>query len=447
MRYMLLTFILSTLFLSSFVSAAETVEELISELDSFVILISAFLVFFMHAGFAMLETGFTRAKNALNILLKNFFSMSVGVIVYFALGFSLMYGASYAGFVGFNGFFLIGDYDSIGGFLFDAVFAATAATVISGAVAERIKLGSYIAIVVFMTAIVYPVAGHWIWSDDGWLSALGFSDYAGSTLVHSVGAWGAIVAVYFLGARLGKYDKGVVNTIHGHNLPLGALGVFILWFGWFGFNTGSALAFSIDEMIHVAVTTLLAACAGVIGASIMSVIKFKKVDASLTFNGALAGLVGITAGPDVISPLGALAVGFIAGIILVQAIQIIDQNLRLDDPVGAIAVHGICGAWGTLAVGLFSVDSGLFYGGGAGQLMAQAIGIVSVFVWVVVAMGIFMFILTKVTSIRVPAEEEVQGLDFAEHGSSAYSTGLSSLGLGLADRLNIISKNGKTTSL
>nr|WP_084019380.1 ammonium transporter [Desulfuribacillus alkaliarsenatis] len=448
-RIILITFALVTLFLASPAAAESeyTIEGLIADLDVYVILLSAFLVFIMHAGFAMLETGFTRSKNALNILLKNFFSMSVGVVAYFFVGYSLMYGASYAGFTSFNGFFLMGAHDELADFLFDAVFAATAATIISGAVAERIKLSSFVIIVAFMTAIVYPVAGHWMWDDNGWLVGLGFADYAGSTVVHSVGAWGAIIAVLFLGARIGKYDGKKVNTIPGHNLPLGALGVFLLWFGWFGFNTGSALAFEVNEMVHVAVTTLLAASAGVIGAALLSLAKYKKVDASLTFNGALAGLVGITAGPDVISPLGALIVGLIAGFILVIAVEIIDRGLRLDDPVGAIAVHGVNGVWGTIAVGLFATDVGLFYGGGAGQLITQVIGVVAVLAWVFVAMGAFLFVLTRITSIRVSAEEEVQGLDFAEHGSSAYANNLSSMGLGLADRLNIISKNGKTESV
>jgi len=424
-----------------------TIENLISQLDMYVILVSAFLVFFMHAGFSMVEIGFTQSKNALNILLKNFLTISVGTISYFAVGFSIMYGTSFSGIAGFDNLFMIGNYESIGDFLFDAVFAATSATIISGAVAERIKLSSYLAIVVFMSVIIYPVAGHWMWSDDGWLVKLGFIDYAGSTVVHSVGAWGAVVAVYFLGARIGKYDGNRIKAIPGHNLPLGALGVFILWFGWFGFNTGSALAFAIDEMIHVAVTTLLSGSAGVIGAAIFTLIKYKKVDASLTFNGALAGLVGITAGPNVISPIGAIIVGLIAGVLLVVAVSFIDRSLKLDDPVGAIAVHGVNGVWGTIAVGLFSVETGLFYGGGFSQLIAQIIGVIAVLVWVIAAMSIFILLLKSITSIRISPEAEIQGLDFSEHGSTAYSNNLSSLGLGLADRLNIISKSGKTNSI
>ena len=424
-----------------------TVESLISQLDVYVILVSAFLVFFMHAGFSMVEIGFTQSKNALNILLKNFLTMSVGTISYFAVGFSIMYGASFSGIAGFDNLFLIGNYESIGDFLFDAVFAATSATIISGAVAERIKLSSYIAIVIFMSTVIYPIAGHWIWSDNGWLTELGFNDYAGSTVVHSVGAWGAVVAVYFLGARIGKYHGNRINTIPGHNLPLGALGVFILWFGWFGFNTGSSLAFAMDEMIHVAVTTLLSGSAGVIGAAIFTLIKYNKVDASLTFNGALAGLVGITAGPNVISPIGAIIVGLISGVLLVLAVSFIDRTLKLDDPVGAIAVHGVNGVWGTIAVGLFSVENGLFYGGGFSQLIAQIIGVVAVLVWVISAMSIFILILKSISSIRISPEAEIQGLDFSEHGSTAYTNNLSSLGLGLADRLNIISKNGKSSSI
>ncbi|XBD02128.1 ammonium transporter [Pseudalkalibacillus hwajinpoensis] len=416
-------------------------------MDTVWVMIAAFLVFFMHAGFAMVETGFTRSKNALNILMKNLLTMSIGAVLYFVIGYGLMFGSSAGGFIGSDGFFLIGQSENIGFFVFQAVFAATCATIISGAVAERMKLISYIAVTIAMVGFVYPVVGHWIWGG-GWLSELGFTDFAGSTVVHMTGAIGAVVAVTFLGGRIGKYSNGKVNVIQGHNIPLGALGVFILWFGWFGFNAGSTLSASDALIPTIVATTLLSASSGVIGSALYSYIRYKQIDASLTLNGALAGLVGITAGTANVSPVGALFIGLISGVILIEAVQLIDRRVKLDDPVGAIAVHGVCGVWGTLAVGLFAVEGGLFYGGGVSLLLVQAIGILAVMAWTVGTVGIFLFIYTRFSSIRVSREEEIQGLDFAEHGSTAYelrggilnnnespSSG-SVFGHGLVDRLN-----------
>ncbi|QFT88331.1 Ammonium transporter NrgA [Bacillus sp. THAF10] len=430
---------------------APTVEGLSVSLDTIWIMVAALLVFFMHAGFAMVESGFTRSKNALNILMKNFLTISVASILYLAVGYALMFGSTISGFTGFDGFFLTGHEDKIGFFVFQAMFAATCATIISGAVAERMKLSSYIILTVGMTAVIYPVVGHWVWGG-GWLSELGFTDFAGSTVVHLTGALGAIVAVKFLGARLGKYSKGKINVISGHNIPLGALGVFILWFGWFGFNGGSTLAADPTLIPHVITTTLLSASAGVLASAFYTNFRYQRVDASLTLNGALAGLVGITAGTGDVSPIGAIIIGLISGVLLVEAVTFIDRKLKLDDPVGAIAVHGVCGVWGTLAVGLFSTSSGLFYGGGITLLGIQAIGILAVMAWTVVTVSVFLFILTRFSSIRVTKEEEISGLDFAEHGSAAYelkesvfqdNNSAPEFGTGLVHRLNNLGKASK----
>lgn len=425
-----------------------SVESLSTSMDTIWIMLAAFLVFFMHAGFAMVEAGFTRSKNTLNILMKNLLTVSIASILYFLVGYALMFGSTSQGLFGSSGFFLIGETESIGFFVFQAVFAATCATIISGAVAERIKLGSFIFLVIIMTGFIYPVVGHWVWGD-GWLAELGFVDFAGSTVVHLTGALGALVAVAFLGGRLGKYSKdGTVNVIPGHNIPLGALGVFILWFGWFGFNAGSTLSATDAAIPFVAATTLLSASSGVLGTALYSIIKYKRIDASLTLNGALAGLVGITAGTAAVSVVGAIIIGFIAGIILVEAVNLFDNKFKLDDPVGAISVHGICGIWGTVAVGLFATSGGLFYGGGASLLAIQMIGVVAVIAWTILTVGLSLFIVTRFTSIRVSEEEELQGLDFAEHGSAAYDLSGSVLesseneviSSSLASRLNNLGK-------
>ncbi len=416
-----ITALLVSSFLIGSVASADgpTVESVSASLDSTWVMIAAFLVFFMHAGFAMVESGFTRSKNTLNILMKNILTVSIASVLYFLVGYGFMFGSTGGGFIGIDSFALAGVED-IGFFVFQAVFAATCATIISGAVAERIKLGSYMVLTILMTGFIYPVVGHWIWQGDGWLTALGFVDFAGSTVVHLTGALGAIVAVKFLGARIGKYSNGKVNVIPGSNIPLGALGVFILWFGWFGFNGGSTLAADPSLVPSVIATTLLSASCGVLSTAFYSLLKFKRIDASLTLNGALAGLVGITAGAADVSLVGSIIIGLVAGIILIEAVQFIDRGLKLDDPVGAIAVHGVCGIWGTVAVGLFATSGGLFYGGGASLLGVQALGVAAVIVWTVATVGLSIFIMMKVSPIRVSREEEIAGLDFAEHGSSAY---------------------------
>ncbi|MFD2045351.1 ammonium transporter [Ornithinibacillus salinisoli] len=429
------------------VYAAPTVESLELSVNLVWVMLGAFLVFFMHAGFAMVESGFTRSKNALNILMKNFITISVAAILFYVVGYGLMFGTSGGSLIGVDGFLLSGVED-IGFFVFQAMFVATCATIMSGAVAERIKLGSYVLIVAAMTAVIYPVVGHWIWQGDGWLTSLGFSDFAGSTVVHLTGAVGAFMVVLILGPRLGKYKANKVNVIPGHNIPLGALGVFILWLGWFGFNGGSSLAADPELVPMVIGTTLLSTSAALVASVAYTKLRFKRVDASLSLNGVLAGLVGITAGCAEISLGGSIAVGLISGVLLVEGIRFLDVKCRVDDPVGAIAVHGICGIWGTIAIGFFSTNSGLFYGFGPAQLGIQAIGVLAVIAWVAVTVGGFTYVLNLISPIRVSEEEEIAGLDFAEHGSNAYDfkdTLLTnddtdaSTGLALADRLNNIS--------
>ncbi|WP_102028168.1 ammonium transporter [Salirhabdus sp. Marseille-P4669] len=377
------------------------------------------LVFFMHAGFTMVETGFTRSKNSLNIIMKNFLTISLGAIIYFIVGYGIMFGTSAGGFIGTDGFFLSGVED-IGFFIFQAMFAATCATIISGAVAERVKIHSYLLLTIVMTALIYPIVGHWVWGG-GWLSELGFVDFAGSTVVHLTGAVGAVAAVLLLGPRIGKYsNNGKSNVIPASNVPLGALGVFFLWFGWFGFNGGSALAADTTVVPHVISTTMLSASAAIVISALYSQLRYKKMDASLTLNGALGGLVGITAGTADVSLMGSIIIGLVSGIVLVEGVTFIDHKMKLDDPVGAIAVHGLCGIWGTLAVGLFATNGGLFYGGGAELLGIQAIGVLAATIWTLLAVFIVFGLIKVVTGVRVSEEEEIAGLDFAEHGSQAY---------------------------
>ena len=390
--------------------------------------IAAFLVFFMQAGFAMVETGFTRAKNAVNILMKNLMDFSIGSIAFFLVGFGLMFGQT-------NGFFgttLFG----LGGvepgtdwnwtfLIFQTVFAATAATIVSGAMAERTKFTGYLVYSFFITLFIYPIFGSWAWGGlldgGGWLEKLGFLDFAGSTVVHSIGGWLALAGAVVLGPRVGKYGPdGKPRAILGHNLPLAALGVFILWFGWFGFNPGSTTTGD-GSIGYIAVTTNLSAAAGAIVAMMTAWVLLKKPDASMALNGALAGLVAITAPCDGVSPIGAILIGSVGGVLVVLSVLFIDHVLKVDDPVGAVSVHGVCGAWGTLSAGLFNLESGLFYGGGLGQLGVQALGVVTAFAWAF-GLGLGLFYLIKVTiGLRVSEEEEQKGLDIGEHGMEAYA--------------------------
>lgn len=393
------------------------------------LLVTAFLVMFMQPGFAMVEAGFTRSKNTANILMKNLMDFSIGSIIYWFIGYSIMYGSSLLGGLLGNPFEKLafnsrgfGGYADMTDLLFQTVFAATAATIVSGAMAERTKFSAYIIFSIVITLIIYPISGHWKWGG-GWLDQLGFQDFAGSTLVHSVGGWVGLAGAVMLGPRIGKYANGKPKAIPGHNLGLGTLGVFILWFGWFGFNPGSELAASGGSTLaigHIAITTNLSAAAGAVAAMVTSYIKYKRPSLGLSLNGALAGLVAITAGCNVVSPAGAVGIGLIAGTILVFSVILFDQYIKIDDPVGAISVHGVCGALGTLMVGIFSIESGLLYGGGFKLLGIQFVGIMAVAAWALGTGFLLFYILNKIHGLRVPKRIEEEGLDIYEHGESAY---------------------------
>ncbi len=392
------------------------------------------LVFFMHTGFAFLEIGLTRQKNTINILFKNIFIITVGLLMYYIGGFNLMYPGFEEGsfgildFAGFgidapeNGMtteYAGGGYTWWTDFLFQGMFAATAATIVSGAVAERIKLGPFMIFVIIYVGLVYPIVGSWQWGG-GFLSTLGgddtgFYDFAGSTLVHSVGGWGALIAIYLLGARIGKFGMdGKTRAIPGHNIPMATAGVLILWLGWFGFNGGSVLSADPAATSLVLVNTCLAAAAGGVGAFVLSTILYKNYDLTMFLNGILGGLVGITAGADLMSPNEAVIIGVIAGVVIVLGVALIDK-LKLDDPVGAVAVHLICGIWGTLAVGIFGSMAGL------DQFFYQLAGVGAVATFCSLTAFIIIFTLKKTVGIRVPREEELEGLDIHEHGMDAYA--------------------------
>jgi Amt family ammonium transporter len=387
------------------------------------------LVFFMHLGFSFLEIGLTRQKNTINILFKNFFVITVGLLLYCIGGFNLMYPGFEDGDMGllkFAGFgitapeggmgfgYADGGYTWWTDFLFQGMFAATAATIISGAVAERIKLSGFMLFAVLYVGLVYPIVGAWKWGG-GFLDAWGFYDFAGSTLVHSVGGWGALITIYLLGARIGKFDKdGKPKALPGHNLPIASAGVFILWLGWFGFNGGSVLSADPELTSLTLVTTSLAAAAGGVAAAFFSNLLYKNFDLTMFMNGVLGGLVGITAGADQMSPTDAILIGLIAGIIVVLGIALIDK-LKLDDPVGAVAVHLICGIWGTLAVGIFGAMAGF------DQFLVQLIGVGIVGAFCVTTSFIILMIVKATTGLRVDKEEEINGLDLSEHGMEAYA--------------------------
>lgn len=408
----------------------ETLAGLQLGLDNMWLLIAGFLVMFMQAGFALVEAGFTRTKNTANIVMKNLMDFSIGSLLYWTIGFTLMYGDSIAGFIGIPDLFFMSDgygenYADYSDLFFQTVFCATAATIVSGAMAERTEFKAYLIFTIVISVLIYPISGHWTWGG-GWLSELGFHDFAGSSIVHSVGAWVGLAGAAIIGPRIGKYNKqGKPNAIPGHNLLLGALGVFILWFGWFGFNPGSQLAASGTENAvaigHIAVTTNLAAAAGAIAAMMVSWFRFKRPELSFSLNGALAGLVAITAGTNVVDPVGAVLIGGMAGFILPFAVEFFDKVLKVDDPVGAISVHGVSGAFGTLMVGLFSTTNGLFYGGGWNQLGIQAIGVVAFFIWAFGTGLILFYILKKLKILRVSKRVEEEGLDIYEHGETAYN--------------------------
>jgi Amt family ammonium transporter len=380
------------------------------------------LVFFMHLGFAFLEIGLTRQKNTLNILFKNIFIITVGLLLYCLVGFNLMYPGEFNGYIGFSGFGLDAKtaadlaynsgYTYWTDFLFQGMFAATAATIVSGAVAERIKIGPFMIFTILYVGIIYPIAGSWKWGG-GFLDKLGFYDFAGSTLVHSVGGWAAVIAVCFLGPRIGKFKNGKPQAIPGHNVPLATAGVLILWLGWFGFNGGSVLSADPALTSLTLVTTCLAAASGGVIAALASFLKYENLDLTMFLNGILGGLVGITAGADQMGPTDAIIIGGISGIIIVFAVSFIDR-VKLDDPVGAIAVHLVCGIWGTLAVGIFGAMAGW------SQFFIQLTGIGAYAAICIPSSFLIFFTLKKAVGIRVSEREELEGLDNHEHGMSAY---------------------------
>lgn len=377
----------------------------------------------MQAGFALVETGFTRAKNAINIMMKNLMDFSMGSLAYWAIGFGLMFGISKSGWIGTSGFFLSdfkagGDPWVLAFWMFQVVFCATAATIVSGAMAERTKFSGYLLYTIIVSALIYPIFGSWAWGGlfhgGGWLEKLGFINFAGSTVVHSVGGWAALAGAIVLGPRLGKYSKdGKIKPILGHNIPLAALGVFILWLGWFGFNPGSTTAANTD-IAMIFVNTNLAAAAGAVLAMFTAWIKFGKPDAGMSLNGALAGLVAITSPCASVSPLSSVIIGAIAGIIVVFSVVFFDR-IKVDDPVGAISVHGVNGAWGTLAAGIFNM------GGTSAKIIGvQVLGIGTCFVWTFCTAFILFKVIDKTIGLRVTPEEEAEGLDRGEHGGNAY---------------------------
>ena len=377
----------------------------------------------MHLGFAALEAGLTRAKNTVNILFKNTSIVAIGLLTYALCGFSLMYPGDFilGDWLGFAGFGLnpgenwdtpsynVG-YTYYTDFIFQAMFAATAATIVSGAVAERVKLSSFLLFSTLYVAIIYPIAGSWKWGG-GWLDQLGFYDFAGSTLVHGVGGWAALVGAYVLGPRIGKYTRKGAHPIKGHNMPLTAIGVFLLWFGWYGFNGGSVLSANPGAVSTVFVTTTLSAAGGVIGSMILSWYLSNKPDLSMILNGSLAGLVGITAGADVIDPATSILVGLISGLLVVSSVLYLDSR-KIDDPVGAISVHLICGLWGTLAVGIFSTDH---------SISIQLLGVLSYGVFCLASSMLIFYLIDKLLGLRVDEQEEIVGLDISEHEMEAYA--------------------------
>ncbi len=415
----------------------DLIEEIVTE-DVFGVwfLIGAALVFFMQCGFAMVETGFTRAKNAGNIIMKNLMDFCIGSVCFILLGFGLMMGEEIlGGFIGMPTIGLLSDYTgnsaNWSSFVFNLVFCATAATIVSGAMAERTKFSSYCIYSAVISAVVYPVEAGWIWNENGWLAKIGFHDYAGSCAIHMVGGIAALIGATMLGARIGKYEtdkktgKKIAKAIPGHSLTLGALGVFILWFGWYGFN--GAAATDVSTLASIFLTTTLSPAVATVTTMIFTWIKDGKPDVSMTLNASLAGLVAITAPCDCVDALGSIIIGLVAGILVVIAVEVIDKRLHIDDPVGASAVHMVNGVWGTIAVGFFStgadgVGTGLFYGGGWHQLGMQLIGFASVAAWTIVTMTIVFFIIKKTNGLRVAKEDEIKGLDATEHNlPSAYA--------------------------
>jgi ammonium transporter, Amt family len=417
----------------------KTLTDTSHALDTVWVLVTAFLVMWMQAGFALVETGLTRAKNAVNICMKNLLDYCFGTLTFWIMGFSIMFGGASAFWGGLKGMFLNTaepfaslDWTLVpldAKFFFQLVFAATTATIVSGAMAERTKFTSYMIYSAVVSAVIYPISGHWIWGG-GWLSGMDtpFFDFAGSTVVHSCGGWLSLVGAFILGPRIGKYAAdGTPKAIPGHNLVLVTLGVFILWLGWFGFNPGSTMAADAGAIAIITINTNAAAAMAAIAALFTARVLFGKWEATMALNGALAGLVAITCPCAWVTVGGSIAIGFVAGILVVLSVIAIDKYLKVDDPVGAISVHGVCGAWGTLSLGLFSIGTGdgapltgLFMGGDAKQLISQAIGVGAVFLWATITGGVLFLILKNTVGLRVSPDEEREGLDFGEHGNEAY---------------------------
>ena len=424
-------------------------EEVMSELYGVWFLIGAALVFWMQAGFAMVETGFTRAKNAGNILMKNLMDFCIGTVVFIIIGFSLLLGEDLVGLIGKPGFDIFTSYENFdwSNFVFNLVFCATTATIVSGAMAERTKFLSYCIYSAVISALIYPIEAHWVWGG-GWLAQMGFHDFAGSTCIHMVGGTAALIGAKILGPRIGKFTRNgkgeivKVNAFPGHNLPIGALGVFILWLGWYGFN--GAAAQSVSELGSIFVTTTIAPAIATVVCMIFTWVKYGKPDVSMCLNASLAGLVAITAGCDVTDALGAIIIGAVSGVLVVFGVWLLDYKLHIDDPVGAVAVHFMNGIWGTIAVGLFATDTapafargigdginfganqiagkGLFYGGGFGQLGLQLLGMIAILAFAGVTITITFLIIKATVGLRVSEEEEILGLDATEHGlPSAYA--------------------------
>ncbi|MFH1061891.1 MAG: ammonium transporter [Candidatus Omnitrophota bacterium] len=427
-----LAIVLSIFLISPLVFAADTsMAEVVRGLDTVWVLIAAFLVFFMQAGFGMVEAGFIRAKNTCNILTKNFLDFCMASIGFFVFGYAIMFGTG-NGFIGTQGWCLSGAQSGanipLAAFwLFQAAFCGAAATIVAGGMAERMKFQAYLVYSFIISAFIYPIVGHWVWGG-GWLSSLGFTDFAGSTVVHAVGGCAALIGTIILKPREGKYNNdGSANAISGHSIPLASLGVFILWFGWFGFNPGSTLGVGNGDLIaRVALNTNLAAAAGGICAMMIVWKMFGKPDLSMAMNGALAGLVAITAPCAFVDPWAAIVIGAIGGILVVLAVVLLDK-LHIDDPVGAFPVHGVNGIWGTLSVGIFGKQAlglaheGLIYGGGLAQLAIQLLGVASVAVFIIITMGTVFKLLDMTIGLRVSREEELRGLDIGEHGMESYA--------------------------
>jgi len=411
-------------------SMDKALEAIIGDMGALWIVLAGILVFFMQAGFTLVEVGFTRSKNSGNIIMKNLMDLAIGSLLFWAVGYGIMYGSDLV----LGGFFRSSPADQ-GYFFFSAtdwhnlffqtVFCATAATIVSGAVAERTKFSTYLILSLVITTLIYPISGSWYWpfDDDAWLNTAGFIDFAGSSVVHGVGGGAALVAAIMVGPRIGKYVNGEAQAIPGHNMMYGSLGVFILWLGWFGFNGGSQLAWGGDDTIaagSVIINTNLSAAIGAIAALSLTWLRYGKPDLSMTLNGALAGLVGITAGCGAVNAWGAIAIGLVCGLAVVLSIEIIDKKFKIDDPVGAISVHGTCGFLGTVLVGIFALDGGLLYGGGASLLWVQTYGSLAYILWAAFGTFVVLFILKKTIGLRVPKEDEIEGLDITEHGLEAY---------------------------